>query len=424
VPFHAASAVEVLVKQLNDKAVPPRERRPDLNIDPELEALVLKCLAKQRDERVQSMDELLQGLTQIRSHIVGNRGSRTPDPLAGVSPPGLLNPTPPVAGMRARPAAVRGTPAGSVPLASISSRVPHNTPRPISARVPHSIPPTPALVQTGPLVAKKKRGPVIAVGAAVVVAVAVIGGAWYVRAHRAPETVRRAPRAAMVQIELDSRRPEAPAPVPAPAPVEAAPVPVQPAATQAIAETKAPPQVPAAKPAPQKEAAKPAPVVAAPAKSAKLSRKSEPVAPPAKEPEKTVAKASPPPEPAPVPEKKPEPPPAPVIAAASLAGSAPPPTLPISTRPRDVSSALLQTQKLNTPSPKIPEWFQRNFARQTMEAVYRICIGTDGKVSEVKIMTALGGGVDDELVKQIKATWTYRPQLIPLCADSKMVFRL
>src|SRR3954470_9979525 len=134
VPFHAASAVEVLVKQLNDKAVPPRERRPDLNIDPELEALVLKCLAKQRDERVQSMDELLQGLTQIRAHIVGARGSsRTPDPLAGVSPPGLLNPTPPVAGMRARPAGVRGTPAGSVPLASISSRVPHNTPRPISA---------------------------------------------------------------------------------------------------------------------------------------------------------------------------------------------------------------------------------------------------------------------------------------------------
>jgi eukaryotic-like serine/threonine-protein kinase len=52
VPFHASSAVEVLVKQLNDKPVPPRERRPDLNIDPDLEALVLRCLAKQRAERV------------------------------------------------------------------------------------------------------------------------------------------------------------------------------------------------------------------------------------------------------------------------------------------------------------------------------------------------------------------------------------
>ncbi|MFL5370238.1 MAG: serine/threonine-protein kinase, partial [Myxococcales bacterium] len=33
VPFHAASAVEVLVKQLNEQPVPPRERRPDLNVD-------------------------------------------------------------------------------------------------------------------------------------------------------------------------------------------------------------------------------------------------------------------------------------------------------------------------------------------------------------------------------------------------------
>src|SRR5437868_1919935 len=79
VPFHASSAAEVLVKQLNDKPVPPRERRPDLNIDPDLEALVTKCLAKQRDERVQSMDELLQGLTQMRSHIASARSTRTPD---------------------------------------------------------------------------------------------------------------------------------------------------------------------------------------------------------------------------------------------------------------------------------------------------------------------------------------------------------
>src|SRR5207248_2156445 len=147
VPFHASSAVEVLVKQLNDKPVPPRERRPDLNIDPDLEALVTKCLAKQRDERVQSMDELLAALTHVRSHIVGQSRSaaRGPDPLSGVSPPGLQNPTPPV---RSRPVAATppGTP-GSVPLCTLSSRVPNCTPLPISARVPHSAPPSPALVQ-------------------------------------------------------------------------------------------------------------------------------------------------------------------------------------------------------------------------------------------------------------------------------------
>ena len=187
-------------------------------------------------------------------------------------------------------------------------------------------------------------------------------------------------------------------------------------AQQTAPETKTQPP---ARPA-QKEQSKPA---QASKSAATTARKPEPVKPAAKEAEKTVATASPTPPPAAAPAPV-ERPPAPAVVASSIAGSAPPPTLPISTRPREVSSALLQTQKINNPSPKIPEWFQRNFARQTMQAVYRICIGTDGRVSEIKVVTALGGGVDDELLKQIKETWTYRAQLIPLCADSKMMFRL
>jgi len=440
VPFHASSAVEVLVKQLNDKPVPPRERRADLNIDPDLEALVLKCLAKQRNERVQSMDELLAALTQVRSHISGqSRGvARGPDPLTGISPPGLQNPTPPV---HSRPAgAAAGTP-GSVALGSISQRVPNSTPRPISARVPHSIPPTPALVQTPPA-ATTKRGPVIAIGAALCIALVIVGAAWFMKSHRAPAKVAARPAAPVeaapapvpamtLQIELDGRRPAEPASTgaapaaanAAPAPVQAAPVSAQPAPSrQVVAETKAPAQAPA-RPA-QKEQVKAA---QASKSAANNARKPEPVRPAAKEAEKTVAKAPAPPPPAAenVPAAKPvEPPPAPSVTASSIVGSTPPPTLPISTRPREVSSALLQTQKINNPPPRIPEWFQRNFARQTMQAVYRICIGTDGHVSEIKVVTALGGGVDDDLLKQIEATWTYRPQLIPLCADSKMVFRL
>jgi serine/threonine-protein kinase len=424
VPFHASSAVEVLVKQLNDKPVPPRERRPDLNIDPDLEALVLKCLAKNRDERVQSMDDLLASLTQVRSHISGqSRGmQRGPDPLAGISPPGLLNPTPPV---RSLSAAAAGTP-GGIALGSISSRVPNSTPRPISNRVPHSIPPTPALVQPVQAAAKK-RGPVIAIGAAVGIAIAIVGAAWFTRSHRgaprpaaASAPAEAAPAAMTMQIELDGRRPAEPASAAAaPTPVAAVPPPGQPApAQQVAAETRTPTPARAA----QKDQAKPAP---ASKSAAAATRKPEPVKPAVKEAEKTVAKASATPPPAEAPASKPvEPPPAPAVAASSISGSTPPPTLPISTRPREVSSALLQTQKINNPSPKIPEWFQRNFARQTMQAVYRICIGTDGRVSEIKVINELGGGVDAELLKQIKQTWTYRPQLIPLCADSKMVFRL
>src|SRR5205823_2899585 len=230
-----------------------------------------------------SMDELLAALTQARSHIASQSWgtARGPDPLTGISPPGLLNPTPPV---RSHPVAAAGTP-GSVPLGSISSRVPNSTPRPISARVPHSIPPTPALFQTGPAVAKK-RGPVIAMGAAVGVAIAVIGTAWFVKSHRAPAKVSQrpavqrpaapaeaAPATMTMQIELDGRRPAEPTSVGAAA-TPAVPAPAQPAPAQVAAETKIPAPTPA-RPA-QKEQAKPAQASASKSAAA-IAHKPEPV---------------------------------------------------------------------------------------------------------------------------------------------------
>src|SRR5260221_12742349 len=56
VPFTAAAPVDIILKHLHEAPVPLRQARPELNIAPELEAIVLKCLAKAREERYQSMD--------------------------------------------------------------------------------------------------------------------------------------------------------------------------------------------------------------------------------------------------------------------------------------------------------------------------------------------------------------------------------
>ncbi len=61
-PFVAESFMTMLTKHLMEEPVPPSARRPDLVITPEMDALILKSLEKDRDQRWQSMAELLQAV--------------------------------------------------------------------------------------------------------------------------------------------------------------------------------------------------------------------------------------------------------------------------------------------------------------------------------------------------------------------------
>jgi serine/threonine-protein kinase len=78
VPFTAPNPVDIILKHLHEPPVPPREQRPDLEIDPQLEAIPLRCMAKERAERFQSMDELLAALKVVRQQLTANTGPSTP----------------------------------------------------------------------------------------------------------------------------------------------------------------------------------------------------------------------------------------------------------------------------------------------------------------------------------------------------------
>jgi serine/threonine-protein kinase len=62
VPFHAETFMGVLTKHMFDEPDPPSQRAPDMAIPPELDAVVLKALAKDRDERYETMKEMALAL--------------------------------------------------------------------------------------------------------------------------------------------------------------------------------------------------------------------------------------------------------------------------------------------------------------------------------------------------------------------------
>ena len=89
VPFTAQAPVDIILKHLHEAPMPLRQLRPDLNIDPQLEAIVLKCIAKEREERFQSMDELLAQLKIVRTQLTGISGPHSFPPYAATTEDGL-----------------------------------------------------------------------------------------------------------------------------------------------------------------------------------------------------------------------------------------------------------------------------------------------------------------------------------------------
>jgi serine/threonine-protein kinase len=129
VPFTAPAPVDIILKHLHDAPVPLRQLRPDLQIAPELQRIVLRCMAKGREQRYQSMDELLVHLKAVRAHLTGISVPHPVPPQTGPQPqarpsgmiaqtpptpqPGLRTPSQPMSSLRSTPA--RGTPHATKP---------------------------------------------------------------------------------------------------------------------------------------------------------------------------------------------------------------------------------------------------------------------------------------------------------------------
>jgi len=198
VPFTAQAPVDIILKHLHEAPIPLRQQRPDLNIDPQLEDIVLKCMAKAREDRFQSMDELLAQLKIVRTQLTGISGphsmppfNNTEDGLRPISAAMLNTPNTPQPSMR--------TPSGPMPAV--------RTP---SGGLPHfSTPPPPpgdddsgsvaVLGQVAPFGPKRSLGKTLAIPIALV-AVLGAGAFFYLRgAARPPALAAPPPQAAAAQ---------------------------------------------------------------------------------------------------------------------------------------------------------------------------------------------------------------------------------
>ncbi|MBA3549175.1 MAG: serine/threonine protein kinase [Nannocystis sp.] len=70
VPFSADNFMGILTKHMFDEPLAPSEIAPEANISPEVEALVLKALQKDRGYRFQSMQELAEAILDIGTGAV------------------------------------------------------------------------------------------------------------------------------------------------------------------------------------------------------------------------------------------------------------------------------------------------------------------------------------------------------------------
>jgi beta-lactam-binding protein with PASTA domain/tRNA A-37 threonylcarbamoyl transferase component Bud32 len=107
-PFQGDSAVAIALRHVSQPAPSPREFRPE--IPPELEAVVLKALAKDPKQRYLDADSFIADLDAARSALDGDRhvdlertakfdsvkpGDLLPVPVAVAAPPGKLAPAEP-----------------------------------------------------------------------------------------------------------------------------------------------------------------------------------------------------------------------------------------------------------------------------------------------------------------------------------------
>lgn len=68
-PFSGPNPTVIMVQHVNEPPVPPRERVPEL--DQGLEAIIMRCLAKNPEDRYQSPQEMLMDLENLRARRAG-----------------------------------------------------------------------------------------------------------------------------------------------------------------------------------------------------------------------------------------------------------------------------------------------------------------------------------------------------------------
>jgi serine/threonine-protein kinase len=231
-PFTGDTITAVSYKIVHTEPIAPRQLNP--GVPPPLEAIILKCLAKDPAARPQTGDELATDLAALRTGVpAASAAGILTAPAAGASPSATISSAVTVplgASAQVRRSAMQvptqtPPPATPVPPVAAQRTGAPAVPRPPAPEIPRRVIPAPAPAHSG---AKIWIGVLV-----VLLVLAVAGGAWMIKQNKDREAA-----------ELAARQQQIPAPAPPPPtanPSATAPAP----ATSAPAESK---PAPAAKP--------------------------------------------------------------------------------------------------------------------------------------------------------------------------------
>lgn len=70
--------------------------------------------------------------------------------------------------------------------------------------------------------------------------------------------------------------------------------------------------------------------------------------------------------------------------------------------------------------PRMSSVFKEGHRGQTVNGLYKVCVGTSGEVYEVTPVKPIEGATN-EIVEGIRADWLYKPQQVPVCFLYNMV---
>jgi serine/threonine protein kinase len=105
---------------------------------------------------------------------------------------------------------------------------------------------------------------------------------------------------------------------------------------------------------------------------------------------------------------------------ATTGGPAPVPAI---SPPKLVPSFVFDGQRISSPNPHLPEFFRDAHPRQVVRGAYRICVDTAGRVANVGVVTSIPG-VDQAIIEQLKSTWVYKAQAVPICNERVFIFKI
>ena len=211
--FRGRSFGEFVRKHLTEAPIPPRQTQGGANIDPQLEALIMRCLTKEPNERFAHIVELRDGLL----HLLG--GAEThPGALSGVHPPSGINRHLPSQQHHQLPAHIMPLPAPQ----HTTQPTPHPTPHPSQQYAAHISQSQPSYAPYGySSVASQSKSTMWpwVLGGAVAVGLGITAALFYVEHRggnetRPPETIASQQPAPIVMPHVE------PAPQPPPAPAK------------------------------------------------------------------------------------------------------------------------------------------------------------------------------------------------------------